>query len=289
MWNAFIGFFVTILEWLTNLTGNLGSAIILFTIGTRVAMLPLTLRQLRSSKRMQELQPLMAQLRRKYGKDQQRFAQEMTKVYKQYKVNPAGGCLPLLLQMPIFLGVYQAIARMVTTNTLPASFISFGWIPNLSLNDPLYILPIVTIVLQLLVSVMAMPKIQDPQQKVTSQAMLILPVVMGILWINFNAGAVLNWATGAVVSLIQQFFVTGWGSLTNYLPWLPAFNGFLLPTPIAVSDDDDVVEAEVVPQGKPDFWAPLQKLQTASAGITDDATERAITEVKNQGRPGKRR
>ena len=95
MWASFVGILQSILLWLSHLTGSLGLGIILFTILTRIALLPLTIKQLQSSKKMQELQPLIQELRRKYGKDQQKFTQEMSKLYKEHKANPAGSCLPM--------------------------------------------------------------------------------------------------------------------------------------------------------------------------------------------------
>lgn len=289
LWHPFVTFLTSILLWLTQQMGNLGSAIILFTIFTRIVLFPLTWKQLKSSKKMQELQPLMAQLKRKYGKDQQRLTAEMTKLYKEHGANPVGGCLPLVFQLPIFIGVYQAISGLVLKHPeLPHSFL---WIPDLSVYDHLFILPIATIVLQLLSSVMAMPKIQDPQQKATSQAMLIMPVVFGIIYLKFNAGAVLYWAMGAVLQIIQQFFVTGWGSLSNYLPFLPDWKGFLTPNPVTVADGDDaeVIDVEPEPVAAANFWTPLQKLQPSPATATDDATERSITDAKQQNRPRKNR
>src|SRR4028118_1710882 len=104
LWNSFVATLESILLWLSTLTGSLGLGIVLFTILTRIVLLPLTIKQLQSSKKMQELQPLIQELRRKYGKDQQKFTQEMTKLYREHKTNPAGSCLPLLFQLPIFLG-----------------------------------------------------------------------------------------------------------------------------------------------------------------------------------------
>ncbi|MBA3947498.1 MAG: membrane protein insertase YidC [Herpetosiphonaceae bacterium] len=294
MWQAFVNILTSVLLWLTHLTGNLGSAIILFTIVTRIALFPLTWKQLKSSKKMQELQPMMAQLKRKYGKDQQKLTQETTKLYKEYGVNPVGGCLPLVIQLPIFIGVYRAISELALHHPeLPHQFL---WLSDLSKYDSLFILPVLTIILQLLSSVMAMPKIQDPSQKATSQAMLIMPVMFGIIYLKFNSGAVLYWATGAVLQTIQQFFVTGLGSLTNYLPFLPDRKGFFTPTPVSTPPEDDdspdngasmVVEAE--PALAANFWAPLQKLQTSPAVGADEPTERAIVEAKQQNRPRKGR
>src|ERR671932_1530516 len=226
MWNAFVGLLEQILVWLSNLTGNLGLGIILFTILTRIALLPLTIKQLQSSKKMQELQPLIQELRRKYGKDQQKFTQEMTKLYREHKANPAGSCLPMVIQLPIFLGVYRAVQDLATN---PLASEGFLWIPSLAHKDPLYILPILSILLQLLVSLMAMPKIQDPQQKTMSQTMLLMPLFFGYIAFTFNAGAVLYWVAGSLLAVIQQYFVSGWGSLSNYLTFLTERKGYLTP------------------------------------------------------------
>src|ERR671933_1465274 len=139
MWASFVGILQSVLLWLSHLTGSLGLGIILFTILTRIIMLPLTIKQLQSSKKMQELQPLIQELRRKYGKDQQKFTQEMSKLYKEHKANPAGGCLPLVIQLPIFLGVYQAI-RNLATNPVTAG--SFLWLLTLGPTDRCFNLPL---------------------------------------------------------------------------------------------------------------------------------------------------
>src|ERR671926_172829 len=156
MWASFVGILQSILLWLSHLTGSLGLGIILFTILTRIILLPLTIKQLQSSKKMQELQPLIQELRRKHGKDQQKFTQEMTKLYKEHNTNPAGSCLPMVIQLPIFIGVYQAVQHLATNPALAKGFsTSFLWLPNLNKHDPIYILPILSVVLQLLVSLMA--------------------------------------------------------------------------------------------------------------------------------------
>ena len=288
-WQSFVGFLEFILQTLATWTGSLGIAIILFTIITRLAMLPLTIKQLKSSKKMMELQPLMADLRRKYGKDQQKLTQEMTKMYRDYKVNPAGSCLPLLIQLPIFIGIYNAVIALVAQSDLSKAQSTFLGI-NLGLaafQDGTFqgmqylILPILSIVFQLLVTLMAQPKIQDPQQKAMSQALMFMPLVFGYIGFTFNQGAVLYWVAGSVLAVIQQFFVTGFGSLTNYLPFLPERTGFMTPAavPVTLADGADAVEVEAAPRA--DFWAPLSKLTTTTAG-GDGATEQAISDVKRQ-------
>jgi YidC/Oxa1 family membrane protein insertase len=298
MWTAFIDFFTLILQTLTNWTGNLGIAIILFTVVVRLAILPLTIKQLKSSRKMQELQPLVADLRRKYGKDPQRLTEETTKLYREQKVNPVGGCLPLVIQLPIFLGVYQAVHKLVISQTMDISSKTFlginlvlsafqqsraeivaavpGFVPGF--QGPQYlILPVLSIVFQLLVSLMAMPKIQDPQQKAMSQAMLFLPLVFGYIGFTFNQGAVLYWVVGSLFSMIQQYFIAGFGSLTNYLPFLPERKGYFAPLPVPAAG---VAAAPDAPAAEPqrDFWAPLNKLNAAN----DNTAEQAIADTKRQ-------
>lgn len=290
LWNAFVHIFVVVLEALAGWTGSLGIAIILFTILTRLLILPLTIKQLQSSRKMQALQPAMAELRRKYGKDQQRVTEEMTKLYRENKVNPAGSCLPLLIQLPIFLGVWQAVYRLLNASSVTETFLGVNlgqaaWQNGQFHGLQYLVLPVLSVLLQLMVSVMAQPKIQDPQQKAMSQAMLLMPLVFGYISFTFNQGAVLYWVTGSLFAVVQQFFISGWGSLTNYLPFLPERQGAFAPiVPVAVAAS----EQPEGPSGRPeadaprsDFWAPLSKLRTEAAA-SDPATEAAIRDVKNQ-------
>lgn len=294
-WQPFVQFLEFILRTLTEWTSNLGIAIILFTLLTRLVLLPLTIKQLQSSRKMQELQPLMAELRRKYGKDQQKLTEEMTKLYREQKVNPAGSCLPLLIQLPIFLGVYRAVIDLVQKGGLPPEQLSFlgielgksafpGGLSNLaSFQGPQYlILPVLSVILQLLTSLMAMPKIQDPQQKAMGQAMLFMPLLFGYIGFTFNQGAVLYWVAGSLWAVTQQYFVSGFGSLHNYLPFLPERKGFMTPVAPVVATSDNAAE-ESVAETKSDFWTPLSKLQPNAAGANSEpATEQAIRDVKNQ-------
>ena len=286
-WNGFVGILQAILLWLSDVTGSLGLGIILFTVFTRIALLPLTIKQLQSSKKMQELQPLVQELRRKYGKDQQKFTQEMMKLYKEHKANPAGGCLPLVIQLPIFIGVYQAVQNLATN---PVAAGGFLWLPSLAERDPFFVLPVLSIVLQLLVSVMAMPKIQDPQQKMMSQTMLLMPIFFGYIAFTFNSGAVLYWVMGSLLAVVQQYFVTGWGSLTNYLTFLPERQGYLTPAPLPAITPGDTPAEETPAEPGANFWRPLAKLQTNPAiPAPEPAAPAALADGKTQTSGKKRR
>jgi YidC/Oxa1 family membrane protein insertase len=197
----------------------------------------------------------------------------------------------LLIQLPIFIGVYQAVYNLASRQGSLGFSTAFLWIPDLRLTDPIYILPILSIVLQLVVSLMAMPKIQDAQQKMMSQTMLLMPIFFGYVAFTFNAGAVLYWVTGSFLAMIQQYFVTGWGSLSNYLTFLPERQGYLTPvTPPVMAAAADETTGEATTGGTTsNFWAPLAKLQTADPVPVDDATDAAIAAARRQARGKKRR
>src|SRR5215216_2789765 len=112
IWGSFVGFLEWMLLQLSILTGSAGIGIILFTIIARLVILPLTLTSVRSSRRMQDIQPQIRELQRKHGKDQAKLSEETIKLYREYKINPAASCLPLFLQLPIFFGVYQAVYHL---------------------------------------------------------------------------------------------------------------------------------------------------------------------------------
>ncbi|ABU57522.1 YidC/Oxa1 family membrane protein insertase [Roseiflexus castenholzii] len=296
VWLAFVEFLQQVLLTFYAWTGSAGLAIILFTIVARLLILPLTIKSLQSSRKMQELQPHMKELQRKYGKDPQKLQEETMRLYREYKVNPVGGCLPMLLQLPIFLGVYQAVINLTrvspaehagsamlrvlneqgiafstaTTATLgqPQLAGSFLWLPDLGKTDPYYILPILSVIFQLIVQLMATPRIQDPQQKAMMQSMLILPIVFGYIGFIFPSGAVLYWVVGSILSIIQQYVISGWGSLANYLKFLPTDGGLLPPiTPPAQSAASAVgggsPAASEESSRKVDFWDVLRPLTEA--------------------------
>jgi len=117
IWNQYVDLLMWLLNSLTSLFSNAGLGIIAFTILVKTLMLPLTVKSLRSSKAMQELQPKIKELQKKHGNDRQRISQETMALYHQYRVNPMAGCLPMVIQIPIFLGLYQSITRLSTSGS----------------------------------------------------------------------------------------------------------------------------------------------------------------------------
>lgn len=329
LWNAFVLFLEQALLTLHAWTGNAGLAIIAFTVITRFLILPLTLKSLQSSRKIQELQPQLKELQRKHGKDPQKLNEETFKLYREYKVNPAGSCLPMLLQLPIFLGVYQAVyqltrvsqaehaaaamirdmtalgvsvAGLPNPDVLGAARLAGGflWLPDMGKTDPLYILPILSVVLQLVVQLMATPRVQDPQQKAITQSMLIMPILFGYIGFIFPSGAVLYWVVGSVFSAVQQYVFTGWGSLANYLKFLPTDGGLFphstIPAAAAAGGGSVAVadgpQRDVAPPQRLEFWDVLKPLteqkmnaepvDAPEAEMADPETEQAVRDVKRQ-------
>lgn len=187
--------------------GNYGIAIILLTILIKIAFWPLSRKSYKSMESMKKLQPMMQKIREKYADDREKQNAEVMALYKTYKVNPVGGCLPMVIQIPVFFGLYQALLNAIQLRH--ASFIDFlpftnmPWLSDLSAPDPYYITPIVmgaTMLLQQLLS----PSTGDPTQR---KMMLIMPVVFTFMFLNFPSGLVVYWLVNNVLSIFQQWLM----------------------------------------------------------------------------------
>lgn len=181
-------------------------SIIFLTVVVRGLLFPLTLKQVKSMRAMQDLKPEMDKIRSKYKDNRQKQQEELMKLYQDKAVNPLGGCLPLLVQMPIFLGMYYVIRNF--EQTVP-SFSSGGilWFTDLTKADPYYILPVVS-ALTLLASQEIVAKTVDPQQRML---MRLLPVVFAVFMLNFPAGLFVYWITSNVVTLFQNYLIYNHG------------------------------------------------------------------------------
>jgi len=188
-----------ILKLFYNVFHNYGIAIIMLTIIVRIPFIPLINKGQKSMKKLQDLQPKMAEIRERHKKDPQKMQKELMELYKKHKVNPMGGCLPILLQIPVFFALYKVL--LIAIELRDAPFVL--WIQDLSARDPYYILPIImgaTMVLQQKMT----PTAMDPlQQKI----MMFLPVIFTFLFLTFPSGLVLYWLVNNVLSIIQQFYV----------------------------------------------------------------------------------
>lgn len=183
-------------------------------------MLPLTLQSLKSSKAMQELQPQLRELQKRYAKDKEKLTQETMRLYREAGINPAMGCLPMLIQIPIFFAIYWAILEVSHRG---GSFSApFLWLPSLAQEDPYKILPILAGLTQFVQQRMMMPPGggADPQQKAMNNAMQFMPLMIVIFAWNFASGPVLYWVASSVFSAVQQYFITGWGSLPELFAFI---------------------------------------------------------------------
>jgi YidC/Oxa1 family membrane protein insertase len=184
---------------------NWGISIIILTIIIKIIFFPLTYSSTKSMAKMQEIQPKIKALRAKYKKSKSDMAQrrkmneEMMKLYKEHGINPAGGCLPILIQLPIFWGFFRLLVVSLEFRQSPFVF----WIKDLSMKDPLYITPILMGMTQYISQKMT-PTSADPTQQ---RMMLIMPVVMTIFFMNFQSGLVLYWLTNNVLQIGQQYIM----------------------------------------------------------------------------------
>jgi YidC/Oxa1 family membrane protein insertase len=186
----------SLLTWIQGIVINWGLAIICVTIVVKGAMYWLTKKQYESMAKMRNLQPKMAQLKERFGDDRQKMSQAMMEMYKKEKVNPMGGCFPLLLQMPIFLALYWVLLESVELRHADFVF----WITDLSVADPYYVLPILTGASMFLLQRLQPMTITDPlQQKI----MTYMPVAMSIFFFFFPAGLVLYWLVSNIITLVQ--------------------------------------------------------------------------------------
>ncbi|HGS4829605.1 TPA: membrane protein insertase YidC [Vibrio cholerae] len=192
------------LHWLLsviqNFVGNWGVAIICLTFIVRGAMYPLTKAQYTSMAKMRMLQPKLQAMRERIGDDRQRMSQEMMELYKKEKVNPLGGCLPILLQMPIFIALYWALMESVELRHSPF----FGWIHDLSAQDPYYILPLLMGASMFVIQKMSPTTITDPMQQ---KIMTFMPMMFTFFFLWFPSGLVLYWLVSNIVTLIQQTLI----------------------------------------------------------------------------------
>jgi YidC/Oxa1 family membrane protein insertase len=219
LWHAYVDLISWSLHRLTEFTGSGGLAIIIFTVVLKTILLPLTVKSIRSTAAMQELQPKIKDLQKKYAKDRNQLTQETMRLYQEYQINPLAGCLPMLIQIPIFFGLYFAVRELSETAG------QFLWLPSLAQADPWKVLPIVAGIFQFVQTRMMRPhnapKVTDPQQAMMNMMMNFMPIMVVAFGWTFASGAVLYWATQSVYSVIQQWFITGWGSMKDWFPWLP--------------------------------------------------------------------
>jgi len=216
------------------LFNNFGLAIIALTVVVRLVTLPLTLKQLKATKAMQDLQPRLQELQKKHGKDKAKLAQEQMKMYKESGVSPAGCVVPMLIQMPIWIALFQSIIRVLAV--VPEDFLGlsqylysswpevFSLVPlgsqflwlDLAIPDRFLLLPILVGGTMWLQQKMVMPRAADPRQQAQSRMMLwFMPLMFAFLTMQFPSGLALYWVVSNIISIIVQYRITGWGGLVS--------------------------------------------------------------------------
>ncbi len=220
------------------LLSSFGLAIIALTIVVNVVMYPLTMKQINAMKAMQALQPKLAELQKKYGKDRQKMAQEQMRLYKESGMNPAGCLLPMLIQMPIWIALYQSIIRLLAV--VPEDFLGlsqflYSWpivysllpLGNeflwLRLATPDTFLAILVAGSMWLQQKMSMQTSTDPKQQAQSRMMLwMMPLMFGFFALSFPSGLALFWVTSTAIRVVMQYYSTGWGGLVSSAATKPA-------------------------------------------------------------------
>jgi YidC/Oxa1 family membrane protein insertase len=189
-----------VLEWLHRWVGNWGVAIIILTIIIKLLFYPLSAASYRSMAKMRVVAPKLQRIKDQYGNDRQRMQQAMMDLYKTERINPLGGCMPILVQIPVFIALYWVLLASVELRHAPF----FGWIDDLATPDPWFVLPLLmgaTMIIQTRLN----PEPPDPVQ---AKVMKIMPVVFSIFFFFFPAGLVLYWLVNNILSIAQQWHIT---------------------------------------------------------------------------------
>jgi len=281
--------------WLSNvLFGSFGLTIIILTMVVRGLMYPLTLKQLHATKAMQELQPKIKELQKKHAKDKERLAQEQMKLYKESGVSATGCLLPMLVQMPVWIALYQSIIRIMAVT--PEDFLNlsnrlYDWpvlyevlpISNqflwLDLSKPDYILAILVGLTMWLQQKMVTQSSPDPRQAAQGQMMqTMMPLMFIFLSISFPSGLALYWVASALITIVIQYFVTGWGGLR---PWVDKLKG------LVVRDSGVKKRITEVEKEKPQAemaTADIDKEKTEADIVEEEVTSDERSEEKRQER-----
>ena len=189
-----------LLQWLYSFLGNWGLAIIGLTVIVKLVLFPLSAASYRSMANMKRVAPQMKKLQERYSSDRQKLSQEMMAFYKKEKVNPLGGCLPMLLPMPVFIALYWVLFESVELRQAPF----FAWIHDLSQMDPYFVLPLL-MGASMYATQLLNPAPPDPTQ---AKVMKMMPIMFTVLFLFFPSGLVLYWLVNNLLSIAQQWYIT---------------------------------------------------------------------------------
>jgi len=241
---------------------NFGIAIVVLVIIVRLLMLPVTLKQLHSTKAMSSLQPKLQEMQKKYGGDRVKLQQEMAKVYKESGVNPMGCLWPMLIQFPIWIALYQSILKalaatpedlMGLSDRLYSSSYIIGAVPlkeqflwlNLGQPDKYYIMAILVAASMWVLQKMSTVPTSDPkQQSMNNMLVWLMPLMFGFFTISFPSGLAVFWLISNIIGIITQYFITGWGTLFKrapkaVAPAAPNISGTELPKGVDPKNKED--------------------------------------------------
>lgn len=189
-----------LLQMMFAIAGNWGFAIIMLTILVKLAFFPLSAASYRSMANMRRVAPKLTALREQHGDDRQKLSSEMMGLYKKEKINPLGGCLPILVQMPVFIALYWVLMESVELRQAPFML----WIEDLSIKDPFFILPLI-MGASMFVQMQLNPTPPDPMQ---AKVMKLMPIIFTVFFLFFPAGLVLYWVVNNLLSIAQQYYIT---------------------------------------------------------------------------------
>jgi YidC/Oxa1 family membrane protein insertase len=189
-----------ILKLFYKLIPNYGIAIIILSVGIKAIFWPLTHKSQKSMKEMQKIQPKLAEIKEKYKNNKEEQQRKTLEIYRTHKVNPLGGCLPILIQLPVFFALYRVLLNSIELRHAP--FISF-WINDLSSKDYSYISPILMGASMFIQQKMT-PTTADPVQ---AKMMLLMPIVFTFMFLSFPSGLVIYWLITNVLSIVQQYYI----------------------------------------------------------------------------------
>ncbi|AMD90608.1 membrane protein insertase YidC [Desulfovibrio fairfieldensis] len=196
-----------LLEFFHKYVHNWGVAIILLTIVIKAVFWPLTAKSYASMEKMKKLQPMMTAIREKYKDNKELMNKEVMALYKTYGVNPASGCVPILIQLPVFFGLYQALLTSIELRHAPfimyLPFTDKLWLADLSAKDPYYITPVIMGLTMFLQQRMSPPATDPTQQKI----MMFLPLIFTVLFLGFPSGLVIYWLVNNILSIFQQWLM----------------------------------------------------------------------------------
>jgi len=291
------------------LFNNFGLSIIVLTIIVRGITMPLTMKQLRSTKALQELQPKMTELQKKFGKDKQKLAQEQMRMYKESGVNPAGCLLPMLVQLPVWIALFQSIIRVLAV--IPEDFLKlsghlytawpqvFSLVPlnsrflwlDLAIPDRFLMLPILVGGTMWLSQKMVTPRAGDPRQQAQSQMMLwVMPLMFAFITMQFPSGLALYWVISNVIQMGMQYFITGgWGGLASEAAAKPAGRDKKYLTRITTVEKKEADYGETEADIGADVGADIAVADETQTGGTGPARyQPSLRAMKRHPKKGKR-